>query len=178
MNKRIKTIVLQKALVFTSALADHQVLQPIALLRSLRLVARRSSGLTPRRSLPANHDAQVSPRQLHCAGLSLPISPGPHTGRSLPANHAAQVSPRKLRRAGLSPPIAPRRSLPANRAWTALSGWRPANRAFMALAALSMLWLHWTSCKTRSPALSMFLRMVHIYTLPTLLVPNLTFYDF
>ena len=59
------------------------------------------------------------------AGRSPPVAPR----RSLPANRAAQVSPRQLCRAGLSPLIAP--------PWT----------------ALSTPWLHWISCKIRSPAL-------------------------
>ena len=134
--------------MFPSAPADHQVSCSPSLCAgrsgSSRWLAAhqvyrragRSPPVAPRRSLPANCDAQVSPRQSHSAGLSLPIAPAlaghspPIVSRRyLPANRAAQVSPRQLCRAGLSPLIAP--------PWT----------------ALSTPWLHWISCKTRSTAL-------------------------
>ena len=118
------------------SLAAHrsaQVARGSPPIRSLARSEVRSPPIAPRRSLPVNCTAQVSPRQSRLAGLSPPIAPR----RSPPANRAAQVSPRQLRRtglypsvaprrptvsprqsrrAGLSPPIAPRRSLPANRA--------------------------------------------------------------
>ena len=85
---------LQKALVsinVPSALADHQVSRSPSLRAGRSRLAAHQVSCSQRSSLAANRATQVSPRQLHRAGLSPPIAPR----RSLPANRAAQVSPRQ-----------------------------------------------------------------------------------